>query len=93
VPPNYWTHDTLDGRSTWCRDDYMTTHNTYKRQTPMPPAGFEPTGERPLTHALDARGHWVRHVAISGRANCSGLDLHYVRNVAVLIVQDGKVAI
>jgi hypothetical protein len=33
-----------------------TTHNTYNRQTSMPPAGFEPTipaSERPQTHALD----------------------------------------
>jgi len=37
------------------RDLYLTTHNTYKRQTPMPPTGFEPAipaGERPQTHAL-----------------------------------------
>ena len=38
------------------RDIYLTTHNTYDRQTSMPPAGFEPTisaGERPQTYALD----------------------------------------
>jgi hypothetical protein len=38
------------------RDLYLTTHNTHKRQTSMPPAGFEPTipaSERPQTHALD----------------------------------------
>jgi hypothetical protein len=32
------------------RDLYLTTHNTHKRQTSMPPAGFEPTipaSERP----------------------------------------------
>ena len=32
------------------------THNTYKRQTPQPPAGFEPAipvSERPHSHALD----------------------------------------
>jgi hypothetical protein len=32
------------------RDLYLTTHNTHKRQTSMPPVGFEPTistGERP----------------------------------------------
>jgi hypothetical protein len=32
------------------------THNTYNRQTSMPPAGFEhaiPAGNRPHTHALD----------------------------------------
>ena len=34
----------------------LTTHNTHKRQTSMPPAGFEPrtsAGERPQTYALD----------------------------------------
>jgi hypothetical protein len=38
------------------RDLYLTTHNTHKRQTCMPPAGFEPTfpvSELPQTHALD----------------------------------------
>jgi len=37
------------------RDLYLTTHNTYNRQTSMPPVGFKPTisaGERPQT-ALD----------------------------------------
>ena len=35
---------------------YLTTHNTHKRQTSMPPVGFEPTipaSERPQTYALD----------------------------------------
>jgi hypothetical protein len=38
------------------RDLYLTTHNTHKRQTSMPPVGFKPTipvSERPQTHALD----------------------------------------
>ena len=38
------------------RDLNLTTHNTQKGQTPMSPAGFEPTfpaGERPQTHSLD----------------------------------------
>ena len=38
------------------RNLYLTTHNTHKRQTSMPPAGFEPTilvSERPQTQALD----------------------------------------
>jgi hypothetical protein len=38
------------------KDLYLTTHNTHKRQTSMPPAEFEPTilvSERPQTHALD----------------------------------------
>ena len=46
----------LDEWSTRRRDLYLTTHNTYNRQTSMPPVGFEPTisaGERPQTYALD----------------------------------------
>ena len=38
------------------RDLYLTTHNTHKRQTSMPPMGFEPTisaDEWPQTYALD----------------------------------------
>jgi hypothetical protein len=38
------------------RDLYLTTHNTRKRQTSMPPAGFKPAvpaSERPQNHALD----------------------------------------
>jgi hypothetical protein len=37
------------------RDLYLSTHNTHKRQTFMPPVGYEPTipTERPQTHALD----------------------------------------
>jgi hypothetical protein len=45
-----------DERSTTRRDFCMTTHNTHKRQTFMPPAGFEPTihaNESSLTPALD----------------------------------------
>ena len=37
-------------------DLYPTTHNTHKRQTSMPLAGFEPAipaSERPQTHAVD----------------------------------------
>ena len=47
----------LDEWSPRLRDLYLTTHNTHKRQSSMPPAGFEstiPTSERPQTHALDS---------------------------------------
>jgi hypothetical protein len=49
------------------RDLYLTTHNTHKRQTSMPPLGFEPTvlvSERPKTHALDrtATGIGGQHI-------------------------------
>ena len=47
-PPDEW--------SAQHRDLYPTTHITHKRQTFMPPAGFEPTipaREQLQTHALD----------------------------------------
>jgi hypothetical protein len=46
----------LEEGSTQRSDLYLTTHNTPKRLTSMPPAGFEPAlpaGERPQTHSLD----------------------------------------
>ena len=47
----------LDEGSARHRDLYLTTDNTHKRQTSMPPpAGFEtaiPASERSQTHALD----------------------------------------
>jgi hypothetical protein len=45
----------LDEWSARRRDLYLTTHNTHKKQTYMPLAGFEPAipvSERPQTHAL-----------------------------------------
>ena len=44
-PPCTWRRTTvgrtpLDEWSARCRDLYLTTHNTYNRQTSMPPAGF-----------------------------------------------------
>ena len=47
---------TLDERSARRAELYMTKHNTRKRQTSVPPAGFKPAipaGERPQTDALD----------------------------------------
>jgi hypothetical protein len=50
------------------RDFYLTAHNTHKRQTVMPPVGFESTilvSERPQTHALDRTATGIgRHVPI-----------------------------
>jgi hypothetical protein len=57
----------LDEGSARRRDLYLTTHNTYKRQTSMPPVGFEPTilvSKRPKTHNLDrtATGIGIKHL-------------------------------
>jgi hypothetical protein len=48
----------LDERSARRRDLYLTIHSIHKRQTSMPPAGFEPTvpaSERSQTHVCDKR--------------------------------------
>jgi hypothetical protein len=56
----------LDEWSDRRKDFYLTKHNTHKRQTSMPVAGFEtaiPASERPQTYR--SRGHWVRpHIHI-----------------------------
>jgi hypothetical protein len=57
----------LDEWSAHCRDLYLITHNTHKRQTSMPPAGLEPTipvSERQQTHALDRAATGIGYVYI-----------------------------
>ena len=52
----------LDEWSARRRDLYLTTHNTYNRQTSMPPVGFEPSipaVERTQTNALDRAATWT----------------------------------
>ena len=54
----------LDGWSARRRDLYLRTHNTYNRQTCMPPVGFEPTisaGER-IEYIFRDRNwrYWIR---------------------------------
>jgi hypothetical protein len=47
---------TLDEESAHCRDLYLKTNNTHKKQTYIPQAEFEtatPASERPQTYALD----------------------------------------
>jgi hypothetical protein len=54
------------------RDLYLTTHNTHKRQTSMPLAGFEPiipASDRPQTHAFRPRGYWERQWRIFSKNN------------------------
>jgi hypothetical protein len=66
---------TLDGWSACRRDLYLTTNNTHKRQTSMPPAGFEPTipaSERPQTHALDGAATGIDITNKQLRTLCTG---------------------
>jgi hypothetical protein len=63
----------LDEWSARRRDLYLTTHNTHKIQTSMPPVGFELTisaGERPQTHAL------VRAATGTGFPNLYQVTVH-----------------
>ena len=65
------------------RDFYQATHSTHKRQTCIPPAGFEPTVsavERPQTYALDraATGTGVTHFPVDiQRYIWSGLRVQF----------------
>jgi hypothetical protein len=78
------THTTLgstplDEWSARRRDLYLTTHNTHKRQTSMPLAGFKPAipeSERPQTHALDGTATGI----LSGHTSVYSL-LHLDRNL------------
>jgi hypothetical protein len=59
----------------WTRDRplYLTTHNTHKRQTSMPLAGFEPAipaSERPQNYALDRAA--TKHYGKSDFSNTVG---------------------
>jgi hypothetical protein len=50
------------------RDLYLTTHNTHKTQTSMPPARFEPpilASERPHTDALDRAATGIGDVGVA----------------------------
>jgi len=61
----------LDEWSAWCRNLYLTTNSTDKRQTSMPPAGFQPAipaSERPQTHALDRAATGIGSVSYSTMA-------------------------
>jgi hypothetical protein len=55
-----------------CRDLYLTTLNTHKRETSMTPAGFElaiPTSERPDPRHIRC-SHWDRLLYGYSHANC-----------------------
>jgi len=54
----------LDEWSARRRELHLTTHNTSKKQTSMPPVGFELTisaSERPQTHALERAATGIGH--------------------------------
>jgi hypothetical protein len=61
------------------RDLYLTTHKTHKRQTSMPPAGFEltiPASERPQTHALDRAA--IGRLRLEGNIKIGLISWQYV---------------
>jgi hypothetical protein len=63
----------LDKRSAPRRDLNLVTHNTHKRHTSIPPAGFEPAipaSERPQTHALYREEWKVTQVKLVFKLPC-----------------------
>jgi hypothetical protein len=83
-----------DVRSARRRDLYLTTHNTHKKQTSMPPVGFEPTipaGGRPQTYALNR--------AFTGTGSSKLLLISYLiyqslnTRTLVLVASSGQVCI
>jgi len=59
---------------------YLTTHKTYKRQTSMPPMGFEnkiPARELPHTHALDHSATGIgKHLVYAIQYKFQGLEFN-----------------
>jgi hypothetical protein len=68
---------------------YLTTHNTHKRRTSMPPAGLEPTiptGERPQTNALDRAAAGIGIVTIT-IVNRSLNSINYAYSLATFTTE------
>jgi hypothetical protein len=53
-------HTPLEEWSAHCRHPYLTTYNTQKRQTSIPPGSIQTHNPKKLP-AADPRGHWGRH--------------------------------
>jgi hypothetical protein len=67
----------LDEGSARRRDLYLTTQTLYKRQTSMPPVGFEatiPASARPQTYALDHAATGIG-ASMKSRATNAGKSL------------------
>jgi hypothetical protein len=77
-----WSHSathTHSGGLLWKRDRPVAdkTHNTHKRQTPMPRVWFEPAisaCERPQTHVIDCAATRIGYVRTSEKKINRGLD-------------------
>jgi hypothetical protein len=72
----------LDEWSARRSDLYLPTHNTNKRQTFMPPAGFEPTipvSERPKTHVLDRAATGIGGIIMQCPLSTTHLILFQIR--------------
>jgi hypothetical protein len=73
------------------RDLYLTTHNTHKRQTSMPPVGFEPTilvSEWPQTHALDRTVTGIGSSTFSYMEKCFRPSCRPQRDVHIHVAHD-----
>jgi len=72
----------LDEWSARRRDFYLTTHNTHKRQTSMPPVGFEPTisaGERPQTYSLDRAATGTGSLQLMWKRNKGKIQFVFIK--------------
>ena len=79
----------LDEWSAQCRDFYLTTHNTHKRQISLPPAGFEPTipaiKQCTERHALDHAAIGIGSVDTVDFYKCWSMKM-FIKFNTVLIV-------
>ena len=79
-----WSHTFRHTTHCWTVDQpeaetYLTTHNTYKRQTSMPSVGFKPNNpsKRAVAHPrLRPRGHWDRPNFLVNRKKSTGYDVY-----------------
>jgi hypothetical protein len=84
----------LDEWSARRRDLYLTTYKNHKRQTSMPPTGFEPASpanERPQTHALDCAATEIGTTIIRpDKYNCKIYVTRHRQGVSISKVVDYK---
>jgi hypothetical protein len=89
----------MDDKSASHRELYLTKHKNHKRQTSMPPVGYEPTnssGERPHTHTLDRANIHIafdehKHVMLTDKllmaTRVIGAQIHHTCNSLCSVYQ------
>jgi hypothetical protein len=85
----------LDEGTARRRDLYLTTQNTHKRQTSMPPAEFEPmilVSERLQTHALDCTATGIGSLFIHNQILRNFVAFNESYEIEIFKVVNTKVA-